>query len=122
MPEYFAIAVIFAGLLLLGALLIYVLNNAASRIEASNNQVAEKLDALSVKLNEIESGLTDHGRDLDAIRAEFALHITSNEAGGADYEQAIKAASGGISSDELKQAYGLRDAEAQLLVAVYGNR
>jgi len=75
---------------------------------------------MAENLATLQGALDDQGRELDAIRSEIALHFTRRETRVAEYELAIKAASSGKSSAEVQDTYGLRDAEAQLLVAVYG--
>ena len=123
MPEYLAILVVIAGLVSLATVLLIVAINKINRqIETHNEAVNQKIDLLAARLTAIEDGFTEHGRDLDAIRSEFALHFTARDNGKANYEQAIKAASSGVPFEEVSQIYGLREPEAKLLVAVYGEQ
>lgn len=77
---------------------------------------------LSARISALEQGLTVHGDDIEGIRSEFAQHITRGDNPDADYEQAIKAASTGHTAYSISESYGLRETEAQLLVAVYGGK
>jgi predicted PurR-regulated permease PerM len=115
--------VVTAGLVALVAIL---LTFAAMRIyQQMTNHVShieQKLDNLASRLESIEHAYTEHGRDLDAIRSEYAVHSATQEQDNANYAQAIKAASSGVSFEEVSETYGLREAEAKLLVSVYGNQ
>lgn len=121
-PEYLAILVVTAGLVVLVAVLMIVaVTRISERMTTQVAQIEQKLDTLTDKLTSIERACEEHGHDLDAIRSEYALHATTRESSDADYEQAIKAASRGVPFEEVSQTYGLREPEAKLLVAVYGN-
>ena len=121
MPEYLAIVVVIAGLLVLGSvLLIHTLNKVMRRVESGNAETAEKLAVLTKNIAALQDALHDQGQELTAIRSEVALHLTRRESGAAEYALAVKAASSGKSPAEVEDAYGLREAEAQLLVAVHG--
>ena len=122
MPEYLAIVVVIAGLLVLGAVfLMHTLNKVMQTVKSGNAELTEKLASLNETVTSLQNGLSEHSRELDAIRSEFALNLTRRETGEAEYELAIKAAANGETPQEVQEAYGLREAEAQLLVAVYGN-
>ncbi len=124
MPEYFAITLVTIGFALFVALAAIViakqLNRFQQQVDDNIASLSGKVSELSERITELQQGVVVHGRDLEAIRAEFAMHITSDGSSEIDYQQAIKAASGGVSATEVSERYGLREAEAQLLVAVYG--
>ncbi|MEM7257732.1 MAG: DUF2802 domain-containing protein [Pseudomonadota bacterium] len=123
MPEYLAILLVTAGLVVLVAvLMIFTVTRANQRITGQVSRLENKLDTLNERLASIEEACTEHGHDLDALRSEYALHASTRDNNEADYEQAIKAASRGVPFEEVSETYGLRAPEAKLLVAVYGNQ
>ena len=123
MPEYLAILVVIAGLVtLVATVLAFVANRIHQQMTRQASRIEQKLDTLASRIDSIEHAYGEHGRDLDAIRSEYALHFTTREQDTSNYEQAIKAASKGVSFEEVSQTYGLREAEAKLLVSVYGSQ
>ncbi len=102
------------------ALLMHTLNKVTLTMQSGNADMVEKMALMAENLTTLQSAVYEQGHELDAIRSEFALHLTRRETREVDYELAIKAASSGKSCAEVQDTYGLREAEAQLLVTVYG--
>ncbi len=123
MPEYLAILLVTAGLVVLVAVLLIVAVMRIHRQMASQaTQIEQKIDSLAVRLGAIEEAYGEHSSDLEAIRSEYAVHFATQSRGNSNHEEAIKAVSSGLSIEELTESYGLREAEAKLLVSVYGNQ
>lgn len=123
MPEYLAILVVTAGLVVLVAvLLIFAFLKIQRQMVSQASQIEQKIDSLADRLGAIEGAYGEHSQDLEAIRSEYALHFATQSQGNTNHEEAIKAVSSGLSVEEVSETYGLREAEAKLLVSVYGNQ
>ena len=112
-----------AGVLLLVTLLSWLAKAMFTRfnqLRESNNLLATSMADMSERLLSLEQNLRRRHRELEGIRAEFALRDSRASVPNVDYNEAIKQASGGSDAYTLCENFGISDAEAQLLTAVYG--
>jgi len=119
----FNIYLVGAGVLLLVISLSWLAKAMFSRfnlLRESNEQLATSMADMSERLLSLEQNLKRRHRELEGIRAEFALRDSRASLPNVDYNEAIKQASGGSDVNTLRERFGISDAEAQLLTAVYG--
>lgn len=95
--------------------------NLTVTIESQHTEMASVITDLTARISALEQDVSNYGQELNSIRTEFAIYITREDTSGIDYEEAVKAAASGQGAEAISGNFGLRDSEAQLLVAVYGS-
>jgi len=115
---YVAIAALLAYSILCAALITHVLIKLRQQNANANDGLRLAVQDIASRLQALEQRLESHREDLGDIRLAVSCQ-TRDPATTASLE-AIRAAKDGVGTRDIMKRFNLREAEARLLVSVYG--